>query len=174
LLRAGGASLDSLAEKFGVGRDSIHRHWHTHVSDELKSNYLAGPAQLQELAEKAADAGGSVLDNLNAVRVVLMGQLAAMVEAGDSRGVALVAGRLTETLEKIARLSGELGAMASSVTINNIAIFESPAFLKIQGTILRALAPHPEARADVVAALRDLDAGNTQESSLKVIEHVPA
>jgi len=50
LLRAGGASLDSLAEKFSLDRDAIWRHWTNHVSDELKANYLCGPAQLSELA----------------------------------------------------------------------------------------------------------------------------
>src|SRR6267154_1536339 len=51
--RAAGASLDSLAAKFGVSRDSIHRHW-AHVSDEMKASYLAGPAQLADLAQTAA------------------------------------------------------------------------------------------------------------------------
>ena len=57
LLRAGGASLDSLAAKFGLSRDSIFRHMRDHVSDEMKAGYLAGPVQLQELAAKAADTG---------------------------------------------------------------------------------------------------------------------
>jgi hypothetical protein len=64
LLRAGGASLDSLATKFGVHRDAIWRHWQKHVSDEMKAGYLAGPVQLQDLAAKAAETGGSVLDHL--------------------------------------------------------------------------------------------------------------
>ena len=39
-------------------------------------------------------------------------------------------------------------------------LIENPAFLKIQATLLKALAPHPEARAAVVLALRHLDAEN--------------
>lgn len=160
-MRAGGASLDSLADKFGLHKDAIHRHWHRHVSPEMKAGYLAGPSQLQELAEKAADTGGSVLDNLNAVRVVLMGHLATMTEAGDGRGAAYVAGRLTATLETIARVSGELGDMARSVNVTNITnvavLAEHPAFARLQATLLRALADHPQARAAVVDALRDMD-----------------
>ncbi len=183
LLRAGGASLDSLAAKFGVSRDSVHRHYRLHVSDELKAGYLAGPVQLQELAAKAADTGTSVLDNLNAVRTVLMGHLASMTEAGDGRGAAYVAGRLTATLETIARISGELGNLAS-VTINNttnVAVLsEHPAFLRLQATILHSLAGHPEARAAVVAALRQLDHENAQAALPApakpdtVIDHVAA
>jgi hypothetical protein len=159
LLRAGGASLDSLGEKFGVDRDAIHRHWHNHVSAEMKASYLCGPAQLAELAEKAAAEGDSVLDHLRMIRTVLTGQLAAMTEAGDGRGAAYVAGRLTATLETIARVTGELGSMAQSINItNNVAVLaEHPAFLKVQATMLRALAAFPDARASVVAALRELD-----------------
>src|ERR1700759_5344317 len=88
LLRAGGASLDSLAEKFGLSRDSILRHWHNHVTPEAKAKYLAGPTALADLAAKATSEGDSVLDHFRAVRVVLMGQLAACSEAGDARGTA--------------------------------------------------------------------------------------
>lgn len=176
LLRAGGASLDSLATKFKVDRDAIWRHWNRHVSTEMKAGYLAGPVQLQDLAAKAADTGSSVLDHLHAVRTVLMGHLAAATEAGDGRGAAYIAGRLVATLETIARISGELGDLARSTTFNitnNVAVLtEHPAFMKVQASILRALGPHPDARDAVVAALRDLDAGSPRGgSAAKVIEH---
>ncbi|WP_256807772.1 hypothetical protein [Bradyrhizobium sp. Bra64] len=177
LLRAGGASLDSLGEKFGVDRDAIWRHWSKHVSAEMKASYLCGPAQLAELAEKAAAEGDSVLDHLRMIRTVLTGQLAAMTEAGDGRGAAYVAGRLTSTLETIARVTGELGSMAQSVNItNNLTVLaEHPAFLRMQATMLRALAPFPDARASVVAALRDMDGeGAPMTLPAKVIDHVAA
>lgn len=53
------------------------------------------------------------------VRVTLVGQLAAMNEAGDARGAGYIAGQLTKTLETIARVTGEIGDLAHSVTINN-------------------------------------------------------
>jgi hypothetical protein len=100
LLRAGGAGLDALATKFELTRDAIHRHWHKHVTPEMKSNYLCGPAQLAELAEKAAIEGDSVLDHLKMIRTVLSGQLVAMTEAGDGRGAAYVSGRLAPQLHR--------------------------------------------------------------------------
>lgn len=159
LLRAGGASLDSLADKFSVHRDAIHRHYRDHVTPEMKANYLCGPAQLAELAEKAAVEGDSVLDHLKMIRTVLSGQLVAMTEAGDGRGAAYVSGRLTATLEVIAKITGELGDLARShLTINgNVAIVNSPEFAKVQALMLKALAPYPEARGAVVLALRDMD-----------------
>jgi hypothetical protein len=177
LLRAGGASLDSLAEKFNVDRDEIWRHWQNHVTTEMKASYLCGPAQLAELAEKAAAEGDSVLDHLRMIRTVLTGQLAAMTEAGDGRGAAYVAGRLTATLETIARVTGELGSMAQAINVtNNLTVLaEHPAFLRIQGTMLRALAPFPDARGAVVAALREFDEDNARVPlPAKVIDHVAA
>lgn len=75
-----------------------------------------------------------------------MGHLASATEAGDGRAAAYIAGRLTATLETIARISGELGDMARSatynITTNNVAVLaEHPAFLRMQATPLRALAP---------------------------------
>jgi hypothetical protein len=177
LLRAGGASLDSLAEKFTLDRDAIHRHWHNHVSPEMKASYLCGPAQLAELAEKAAAEGDSVLDHLRMIRTVLTGQLAAMTEAGDGRGAAYVAGRLTATLEAMARITGEIGELArSTININgNVSITNSPEFAKVTATMLRALAPFPDARGAVVVALRALDGDAApMGSAAKVIEHVAA
>jgi hypothetical protein len=179
LLRAGGAGIDALAAKFGVERDAVWRHWHNHVSPEMKAKWLCGPAELANLAEKAAEEGDSVLDYLRMIRTVLTGQLAAVSEAGDARSAAYVAGRLTHTLEAIARVTGEIGQLAQTINVtNNVAILaEHPAFLKVQASILRALAPYADARAAVVMALRDLDAERAPVATAaaqKVIEHVIA
>ncbi|MGB3271812.1 MAG: hypothetical protein WBA66_02790 [Xanthobacteraceae bacterium] len=165
MLRAGGGGLDALAKKFGVSKDSIHRHWHLHVPSEIKSAYLAGPGDLASFVEKAAKEGDSILDYLRLCRGVLTAQIAATTEAGDARAAAYVADKLRLLLETIAKVTGELGNLAS-VTINNttnVAVLsEHPAFLRLQATILRSLAKHPEARAAVVAALRQLDHENAQ------------
>jgi len=160
LLHAGGASLSSLAEKFGLSKDAIGRHWNNHVSAEIKASYLIGPAQLADLAAKAAEEGASVLDHFRAVRTMLMSQMAATTEAGDARGAAIVAGQLVGVLEKIGKVTGEIATIAQgTINIqNNVAIVNSPQFAKVQAAILRALAPHGAARMAVVDALRELDA----------------
>jgi hypothetical protein len=181
LLRAGGAGIDALAAKFGVTRDCVHRHWLHHVTPEMKANYLIGPAELATLAERAAIEGDSVLDYLRLCRTVLVGQLAAMTEAGDGRGAAYVARALTRTLESIARVTGELGELARS-TVNitgnvSMVLTDTPAFARVQATMMRALAKHPDARRDVAAALHGLDETNAQATAAgsaigKVIDHV--
>ena len=180
LLRAGGAGIDALAAKFGVTRDCVYRHWQLHVSAEMKAGYLIGPAELATLAERAAIEGDSVLDYLKLCRTVLVGQLSAMTEAGDGRGAAYVARALTNTLEAIAKVTSEIGELARS-TINisgNVSILtDSPAFAKVQAAMLKALAPHPGARADVVLALRGIDEAAAPAPAAgpaigKVIDHV--
>jgi hypothetical protein len=182
LLRAAGASLDSLAKQFQVERVAIWRHWQNHVSAEAKTSYLVGPADMERLAQKAAETGDSVMDYLKICRGALLAQLASMQVAGDSRNVAYVTGQLVRTLEVIGRISGELGDMARAatynITTNNVAVLsEHPAFAKVQATLLRALAPHPSARADVVLALRSLDEDGAPAATPgpaigKVIDHV--
>jgi hypothetical protein len=163
-LKAGGASLDALSRKFGISRDSIDRHWHRHVSAETKTNYLCGPAELAELANKAAQEGDSVLDHLRMCRVVLTSQLAAVSEAGDARGTAYVTGQLVNVLASIARVTGELGDLARSTTYNvtnNVAVLqENPAFARLKSALLRALGPYPDARNAVINALRHLEDEN--------------
>ncbi len=174
-MRAGGASLDSLAEKFKVSRDAIARHWKNHVTDEMRASYLCGPAQLADLAQTAATEGARVLDHFRVVRTILMAQLAATSEAGDARGAAIVAGQLTGVLERIGKVTGEIATIAQgTINIqNNVAIVNSPAFARVQAAILRALASHPDARASVVAALQHLDTETAASGhSTKVIEHV--
>ena len=52
LMRASGVSLDVIASKFNVGRDAVNRHWHGHVSDQMKAFFLAGPLQLRNSRKK--------------------------------------------------------------------------------------------------------------------------
>ena len=177
LLVAGGASRVSVAKKFALHEDAIDRHWRNHVTPETKANYLCGPAELATLAEKAAIEGDSVLDYLRLCRTVLVAQLSAMSEAGDGNGAANVARALTQTLESIAKVTGQIGELARS-TINitgNVNIMADPAFARVQATMLRALAPFPDARGALVAALRSLDAEGAQAgTAAKVIDHVAA
>jgi hypothetical protein len=175
--RIAGVSLTNLAKKFGVGRDAIHRHMHAHVSEDERAMYLA-EVPIKDLAEAAAAEGVSVIEYLSIVRTVLMTQFQMCAAAHDKNGVAILAGRLTEVLNSIGRITGEMGALASnhiSITNNVAVLSEHPAFAKLQATMLRALAPFPDARAAVVTALRDLDSENASaRPAMKVIDHVGA
>lgn len=169
--RIAGASLDTIAAKYDVSRDAIFRHMRAHVSDDLRAEYLAG-IPLKELADKAAAEGVSVLQHLAIIRSTLMTQFQLAASVGDKNATALLAGRLTEVLREIGRITGEMGSMvANNLTINNVSIMNSPVFATLQANLLHALVPFPEARAAVVAALRQMDENPPATPGLKVIEH---
>jgi hypothetical protein len=182
LLKASGAGSEALSRKFGVSADSIDRHWRSHVDDQAKVGHLAGIANLEKLAEKAATEGESVLDYLRVCRNTLLTQLSVTALAGDARTIGYLTGQLVHVLETIGKISGELGDMASKVTVNNInnisnvaILSEHPAFARLQATLLRALAGFPDARGAVVAALRQLDDANAPAAThAKTIDHLPA
>ena len=167
LLRASGASLDALATKFGVTRDAVHRHWHRHVTAQAKADLLCGPAQLADLAALAATEGTSILDHFKVLRTHLMARLADCSEAGDARATAALATALTGVLERLGKITGELSSIANNHLTVNFNVLESPQFSRAQAAILRALAPYGEARAAVVAALRDLDAAGASPPPLR-------
>jgi hypothetical protein len=178
-LHCAGASLDSLAKRFGLSRDGIWRHAKSHISPEARASYLIGPADLENLALKAAEQGESAMDYAKVCRGVLFQQLAALGIAGDSKNVCMVVDRIMKVLEFQGRITGEVSALATSVHITNntVAVLESPGFAKVQMVLLRALAEFPAARACVVDALRGLDSENARTGSAapaigKVIEHV--
>jgi hypothetical protein len=158
-LRASGAGLDSLAKKFRLHRDAIWRHWQNHVSPDLKVQYLAGPATIAELKERAVAEGGSILDYLGILRSVLMGAITASAEAQSAFTLAALSGRLVEVLREIGKITGEIERLNPSVNVtNNVAIFSSPQMIELQSGLLAVARAHPGARADIVALLRGLDA----------------
>jgi hypothetical protein len=157
-LRASGASLESLARKFKVHKDAIWRHWRDHVSADLKVQYLAGPATIAELKERAVAEGGSILDYLGILRSVLMGAITASAEAQSAFTLAALSGRLVEVLKEIGKLTGEIERLNPSISItNNLAIMSDPRMIEFQSRLLTIARSHPEVRGDLIALLRNLD-----------------
>jgi hypothetical protein len=158
-LRVSGASLDSLAKKFRLHRDAIWRHHKDHLSADLTTAYLAGPATIAELKERAVAEGGSILDHLAILRSILMGAVVSSAEANSAFTLATLSGRLVEVLKEIGKITGEIERLNPSVSItNNVAIFSNPQFVAFQVGLLQIARQHHGARADIVALLRGLDA----------------
>lgn len=173
MLRIGGASLDAVAEKFGVSRDAIHRHVTNHVEPEMRANYLAGPIALHQLAQRAADEGVSLLDYLSIMRSTLFRQFDVAASVGDHHGVGMISGRLLETLREIGKLTGELTKATGNIQINNnLLVLQSPLFAEAQSAVISALASFPEARHAVIRELRALEERKRTES-VRMLEHQP-
>jgi hypothetical protein len=158
MLRASGVSLDAIASKYpGVHRDAVWRHWTRHVSDDVKAGYLAD-IPISEIAERAAKEGGSLLSYLSLVRTAVFQQLMLAGSVNDGHRVAVLAGRATEVLREIGRVTGELSSIGSLTVHNNSVMFvNSPAFAKLEVMLLARLRAYPDALREVVSGLRELE-----------------
>jgi|SRR5579863_7722540 len=169
LAMVSGVGRRVIAKRFGVSGDSAWRHLRNHVPAERRAHLVAGPLKLGELAEKAANEGLALLDYLGLLRSSLLTQYLAAAEAGDRQGSALIAGKLLQCLSLIAQCSGELNRAGASIT-NNIAVMSSPVMADLQGMLIRALQPYPEARRAVLAGLEELSRRtHPQSSSMPVL-----
>ncbi len=167
-LHVAGVGIDKLAERFGVHRDAIWRHMQRHVTSEQRANYLIGPSKVAELACVAAEESESILDYLRIMRSTLFGLIDKRAAEGDDQAVAALSQRALHTLREIGKLTGQISTLAGStiVTVNNNIIATSAPFVDLQAGLMRISARHPEARADILALLHDLDAKYSQEPKL--------
>jgi len=164
--RLAGASLDTIAAKYSVSRDAVHRHCRSHVPDDLKAELLAA-VPLEQLAAEAAREGLTVLQYLSLTRATLVRQMQLAASVNDHHATATVARALNETNRLIAGITGELSTIAARNSINitnNLVLHEHPEFVRLRAGLLRALGPFPEARDAVVTVLLELD-GNAPASS---------
>jgi hypothetical protein len=160
---AAGRSLQSVGDEFGLSKDAVRRHWQNHVTPARRAELIAGPVQIAKLAQRAVEEDRSLLDYLSILRSELLRLFLSAKQRGLTYDAASIAQRLLNTLEAIGRLTGQL--RQAGITINNVAgsvsnqtlVLNSPEVAKLQGTIIRALSPFPEARAAVIEALRDMD-----------------
>src|SRR5438105_11467854 len=115
---------------------------------------------VMKLAKRAAEEDRSLIDYLSILRSELLHLFLSAKERGLTYDASSIAQRLLNTLESIGRLNGQL--RQAGITINNTntatgptIVLNDPQVIKLQSTIIRALAHFPEARAAVVTALRD-------------------
>jgi hypothetical protein len=156
-LLAAGASIKGTARKFEIDYHALRRHWINHVSAEARATYIAGAgATKDQLEEVVADESLALIDHYRIVRGALYKGFGVASEVGDGNSLALLAGRLHENLRDCGRLTGELQRGPLLNIQNNVLV--NPDYTKAIARIVSAVAPYPEAREAVVAALRDLDA----------------
>ena len=97
-----------------------------------------------------------MVDHYRITRSGLYRAFSAACEAGDGSVLAMLAGRLHENFHDCGRLTGELQRGPLLNIQNNVLV--NPDYSRAIARIVSAVAPYPEARQAVIAALRDLDA----------------
>lgn len=138
---------------------SVHRH-RKHMPGELIQRLKAKSlgailGKGVSLAELRARESENLLAHICAYRAELDQDIATARFNGDLAVVSSLAGRRNHLLETLARLLGELGI---STVVNNVQLVSSPEYLALMATLYRALAPFPDARRAVAAALEELGA----------------
>jgi hypothetical protein len=162
---AAGASIKGAARKFAINYHALRRHWRNHVSAEARATYVAGAgASKDQLEEIVADESLGLLDHYRIIRGALYRSLSAAAELGDSNSLALLAGRLHENFRDCGRLTGELQRGPLLNIQNNVLV--NPDYTRAIARLVSAVAPYPEARDAVIAALRDLDAESSSPPAL--------
>ena len=151
-----GASIKGTARKFEIDYHALCRHWINHVSAEARAAYIASAAATKDqLEEIVADESLALIDHYHIVRGALYRGFGAASELGDPNSLAVLAGRLHENLRDCGRLTGELQRGPLLNVQNNILV--NADYTKAISRIVSAVAPFPEAREAVIAALRGLD-----------------
>jgi hypothetical protein len=166
-LLAAGASIKGTARKFEIDYHALRRHWINHVPAEARAAYIAGAgATKDQLEEIVADESLALIDHYRVVRGALYKGFGAASEVGDTNALALLAARLHENLRDSGRLTGELQRGPLLNIQNNVLV--NPDYMKAIARIVSAVAPYPQAREAVIAALRDLEAESAPPA---VLEH---
>jgi len=131
----------AIARQFNVSKDALVRHFDDHLPSSLvKAQEAAEAAQADALLAQVVDLRGKALSVLEQAE-----------SAGDLK-TALTAIRETRgCVELLAKLAGQL---KDSPTINVVLM---PEWRELQAAILRALAPHGEARMAVASALAEVE-----------------
>src|SRR6201993_5212079 len=162
---AAGASIKAAARKFDIDYHALRRHWRNHVSGEARASYVAGAgATKDQLEEIVADESLGLIDHYRIVRAALYQGFSAAAALADSNSLTLLAGRLHENFRDCGRLTGELQRGPLLNVQNNILV--NPDYTRAIARIVGAVAPYPEAREAVIAALRDLDAASAAPPAL--------
>src|SRR5215510_11548706 len=164
-LLAAGASIKGTARKFAIDYHALRRHWVNHVPSEARATYIAGAGATRDQLEAiVADESLALIDHYRVVRGALYKGFGVASEIGDSNSLALLAGRLHENFRDCGRLTGELQHGPLLNVQNNVLV--SPDYSKAIARIVGAVAPYPEARQAVIAALRDLDAASASAPAI--------
>jgi hypothetical protein len=162
----GGMGHRSVAARFGVSRDAVQRHGRNHMPPQARAAILAARAPGGEAVDVDAlkrDEAEGLLSNILASRARLAQLAEQAAEQGDTRGAAAVERVILENLTLGARLVGQLIHVHE-----HRSLVLTPDYLVLRAELLRALRRHPDALAEVTAALAKIEtAGAMIEGTAK-------
>jgi hypothetical protein len=158
LALATGQSVHGVAARFKLDRHNLAKHAREHLSDLRRAELLGGPIAIRELAKRAAEEDESVLTYFAILRTQLFALFLDAKNAGRIGDANMIARRLTDVLQCIGKLTGQLREAGITIhnQMNNITqpvVFGDPEIARFQGLVIRALRDFPAAREAVIEAL---------------------
>lgn len=164
---ASGIAARAIATKHNLNRQSVWRHGRQHLTAELKAALSLKLLRREGSARQVVlEEGANTLEILKSIRAILFTRFLSATDNGDDRAAASLSGRLLESLQISARLTGEL-APAAGTTIQNIVL--SPDYQRLRTELLRVLSCFPEAREAVAAVFR----GAGEQAAAEMARSVP-
>lgn len=147
--------LRTLAARFDVSPDALHRHSKNHLSAQLRAALLTAqrPSAVDLEALERGESEG-LLAQLVTQRARLQGLAEQSLELADVRAAVAVERAITSNLELVSKL---LGMLVQRHEIKRTSILLSPDYLELRAALVRALRPFPQAAASVGAALHALE-----------------
>jgi hypothetical protein len=158
---ARGVDCRSISRRFTLPYSSLLRHKRTgHVPDSILTAFPRHRADLsaEALAKLRADESAGVLLHLAQQRSTLL-RLQDEAERKHWRPLMLQVSReLHRNIELTGRTLGTFAEHERAVTqVANLQILMSPEYVALRGDLIRALSPHPKARAAVAQVLSRIE-----------------
>jgi hypothetical protein len=170
-----GVSKRQIGQRHKIDADAGWRHSRAHLTPEIKAALATKVLNREgDMRRVLLEEGTGIVDALKAVRGPLFGLFLAAVDSADAKIAAHLAGRLHESLQLSARVTGDLVPHAS-VSITNVLL--SPDFMRLRTELLRVLSRFPEARDQVARVFRaagERAAAEMRGEQAPVIEHAAA
>ena len=156
---ARGVPVRTLQKKYAVNIHALYR-LRAKLPPQLKAAHLGARLRAGvDLEELRLEESEGILQHIATQRARLLLAQDSALEAADHHMVALLAGRILQTVE----LGGKfLGEFASHQVRTTVSVLIQPEYLEMRAALVGALAPHPEARRAVIAALHTIEAKAAQ------------
>ena len=158
-----GTPLRTLSKKYGPSITALHNAKHK-MPATLRQAMLASALRPSErdLEKLKTEESVGLLSNLSMQRVRLLLMQDACIGSEQYGVAAQIAAQIHQNLRIVGQYLGELVSQHHT-TSTSVSLVLSPQYLALRHAILLALAPYPEVRAKVAAAIQRVEAESTQQ-----------
>jgi uncharacterized protein (DUF1501 family) len=139
-----GVPYRDIAERHGVGRMAVSRHREAHLSEALAAVVVEDHDRARTLVDRIE----ALVDEAHAFLS------AAKADGNTAQGLAALR-EMRAALELVGKASGELKDSPQVAVVN---VQQSDEWHRIRAAVLASVDPYPEAKAAMVASLRELNA----------------